>query len=353
MSMRTEAIYLDRFTKCLLTDQGALYLRGREDLKKFDLVIVGHITIDRIERGERQWFEMGGPPAYAMVALALGIERAGIVSRIGLDFPNEYYEIIRNSGLNLEGLIQNHTTTQFVNRYTEGGDRTQEAKHIASPIMTKDIPASYWDTTWMHLSPVLQEVDSSIILKAKQGGVRVSIDAQGFIRRRISKQDPRITACQWDTFPEVAPSIDVLKADIDEICHLTQQPTVEEAVKAAYKAGCNLILITRGQMGSYLYYENKLSEIPPIPSHKIADYTGSGDVFAISFLTEFQRTERPLWSAFFASSSASFNIETAGPTNFPSHEEVTQRLRVFLTKSNNQRFMDLLLDETGPMDCLL
>ncbi len=328
-------------------------MRDKKQSKTYDLVIIGHITVDRIVVGGQERFALGGPPAYAMVAPALGVKQVAIVSRIGKEFPAEYYGLLRSSGLNLEGVLEGKETTQFVNVYTSNGDRSQEAERIAEPIKVTDIPEPFWDTAWMHLSPVLQEVDSEIIPVGKNQGVNISVDAQGFIRRRISDQNHHIISCQWEAFSEYASCIDVLKADVDEICQLTGATTVEKGAEEAHKAGCKIILITHGQHGSYLYQNQQLQKVPAIPSRTIVDFTGSGDTFSISFLIELQQTGRPLWSAFFASSSASFNVETPGPTSFPSINAVRNRLRTFLALPENQSYTDLILDEPGPTDCPL
>jgi sugar/nucleoside kinase (ribokinase family) len=332
---------------------GAFGLSDRELLKTFDLVVIGHITIDRIIVGDHERFALGGPPAYAMIAPALGVKQVAIISRIGKEFPEEYYEKLRSSGLNLEGLLEGTKTTQFSNIYTSDGNRAQQAEYVAEPITIADIPDQFWNTDWMHMSPVLQEVDSQIIKAGKRRGTNISVDAQGFIRKRISDQDHHITPCQWKTFSEYASSIDVLKADVDEIRQLTGETTFESGAKEVYEAGCKFILITHGQRGSYLFQDQHLHEIPAIPSRKIVDFTGSGDTFAISFLIELQRTGRPLWASFFASASASFNVETLGPTNFPSHDAVQNRLRTFLALPGNQQYVKPILDEPGPTDCPL
>lgn len=321
--------------------------------KRFNLVVVGNLTIDRIVFDEEPRLEMGGPPAYAMVAPALGAEKVGIVSNVGSDFPKSYLSQLTDAGLDISGITQHDETTQFVNKYTKEGSRTQEVKTVGHGITITDVPDHLWDTQWMHISPVLQEVEPAIITKAKQMEAIVSVDVQGFVRKRTSEQDHSISPSQWKSFPDVAQDIDVLKADIDEICHLTKQTTFEKAAKVAHEMGCNLVLITRGQEGSFLYFNDRLHEIPALPPDIVADHTGSGDVFAISFIIEYQRTMRPLWSAFFASSSASFNVETPGPTNFPSSGEVTNRLLKFLREPAQRKNVELLLNEPGPFDCPL
>ncbi|MFX1318219.1 MAG: carbohydrate kinase family protein [Promethearchaeota archaeon] len=320
--------------------------------KRFDLVIVGHLTIDLMKSGDKEHTEMGGPPAYAMVGPALGLKNVGIVSRIGRDFPPAYYDRLVCSGLNLEGLRQNKHTTHFTNTYNELGDRTQRVDAVSDPLTSEDFPNTYWNTLWMHISPVIGEVDSSIIPKAKSRGIQVSVDVQGFIRTRKNK-DTEIISCEWEKFSELAAYIDALKVDSQELRQLTHQSDTRTAAQSVHKMGVPLILITRGYKGAHLSYGDNYYDIPAIEPQHIVDHTGSGDVFSISFLVELQRTQRPLWSAFFASAAASYNLETPGPTNFPSYEQVITRLRGFLALQENRQHTEKLLNEPGSTECPL
>ena len=320
--------------------------------KQFDLIVVGHLTIDQIKFGDMERTEMGGPPAYAMAGPALGMKNIGIVARVGKDFPQTYYNRLVASGLNLKGLVRNKETTQFTNIYDDEGDRTQRVETVAGRLTSKDIPVSYWDTEWIHISPVIGETDSSLIPDAKKHDIKVSVDVQGFVRTRRD-QATEIMGCTWETFHEHAALIDVLKADTHELCQLAQESTFEEAAKVIHAMGVPIILITRGQKGSFLSIEEGLYKIPAITAKIIRDHTGSGDVFSIGFLTEFQRTQRPLWSAYFAASTASFNVETEGPTNFPSHDAVITRLRKFLAHTEQRAHTEKLISEPGPFECPL
>ncbi|MFX1342451.1 MAG: hypothetical protein ACFFAL_07100, partial [Promethearchaeota archaeon] len=94
--------------------------------KRFNLVVVGNLTIDRIMFDEEERQEMGGPPAYAMVAPALGAEKVGIVSNVGSNFPKSYLLHLTEAGLDISGITHQKDTTQFVNKYNKDGTRTQE-----------------------------------------------------------------------------------------------------------------------------------------------------------------------------------------------------------------------------------
>lgn len=321
-------------------------------VKRFDLVVVGHLTIDLTKFGDKERKGLGGPPAYAMVAPILGLKNVGIVSRIGKDFPREYYDTLIDSGLDLEGIIRNEETTQFTNIYDQNGDRTQFASHVAPRLTSSDIPKPYWNANWMHFSPVIGEVDPSLISEAREHEVKVSVDAQGFVRT-VKEKDSTIQGCDWKGFSEYSKMIQVLKADTNELCQLAKKVHFKEAAHSIHQRGVPIILITRGYKGAYLSQKDSLYKIPIIPVKHVIDHTGSGDVFSISFLREYESTQRPLWSAYFATTAASFNLESPGPTNFPSYKKVLHRLRAFLTLPENREQTELLLNEPGPGHCPL
>jgi ribokinase len=178
------------------------------------------------------------------------------------------------------------------------------------------------------------------------------VDVQGFVRKR-ENEDTLIISCEWDEFSELASYIDILKADTHELLRLTQESDTRTATMRVHQYGVPLILITRGYKGAYLSHGEAFYKIPAIEPQRLIDHTGSGDVFSISFLVEFQRTQRPQWSSFFASATASYNLETPGPTDFPSYEQVINRLRGFLALPENRQYSEQLLNEPGPSECPL
>lgn len=317
----------------------------------YDLVVVGHLTMDVNVVGGRRLIELGGPPAYAMCTPALGLRRVGIVSGVGDDFPPSYLRRLEKAGLDLIGLRRGRATTHFLNEYGEDGHRTQEVTAVADPIRITDVPETLWRAQWVHVSPVLQEVDSAIITAAKQCRAKVSVDIQGFVRRIKPDDVKRIEACPWKGFSRVARHIDVLKCDVEEIRQLTGRFDIAEAAASVHKAGSNLVLITDGIRGSYVCYAGTTYRVPAIPPRETVDHTGCGDVYAMSFLVEYERSQRPLWSAYFAAASASFNVETPGATGFPDYNDVAKRLRAYLSKPEQQSDARTLREEEGPGPC--
>ncbi|MFX1563671.1 MAG: carbohydrate kinase family protein, partial [Promethearchaeota archaeon] len=243
----------------------------------YDLVVVGHLSIDYTITSEEQRTTLGGPPAYAMVARSLGLENVGLVTVIGSDFPNEYLRRLGDTGLNLDGVRRGQVTTHFTNRYFENRERIQQVATIADSIRVSDFPLPYWKTRWMYFSPIMQEIDPSIIKLAKQRGARVAVDIQGYVRRNNPELENRVEPCSWKSFPDVAAHIDILKSHINEASQLTGQSNVKRAAQHIYEAGSKIILITDGHRGSYIYFDDNLHSIPALPPHHTIDSRGCGD----------------------------------------------------------------------------
>jgi sugar/nucleoside kinase (ribokinase family) len=314
--------------------------------RRFDLVVVGHLALDQNIMPTTQSLNLGGPPAYAMIARSLGFQKVGLVTKVGTDFPQEYVDLLLRKGMDLEGLKRNEKTTKFVNHYDTSGRRTQQLTSVAASIHSSDIPPSYWDTRWMHISPIIQEVDTQLFRNARQNNIQVSVDIQGFVRCRASHDQNQIEPCSWQEFAQVADHIAILKSDVAELHHLTQISNLEQAAQSVHDRTQGIILITDGPAGSFLYHQSQLFSIPALPPKITIDYTGCGDVYSIGFLVEFERTNRPLWSAYFAAASASFNVETPGPSDFPTRSLVIERLQNFLSKPENQSHAELLLTKS-------
>jgi sugar/nucleoside kinase (ribokinase family) len=81
----------------------------------FDLVTVGHFAMDAILSPTIKLLRitLGGSLTYVSVAAAKLGAKVSVISKVGNDFPNEYFEWFQDSGVDLSGLkrIYNASTT--------------------------------------------------------------------------------------------------------------------------------------------------------------------------------------------------------------------------------------------------
>jgi sugar/nucleoside kinase (ribokinase family) len=77
--------------------------------------------------------------------------------------------------------------------------------------------------------------------------------------------------------------VDVLFANEAEIVSLMEAGSLEEAV-AGVAGRCEVVAITRSELGSLIVTRDERHEVPAVPVDRVVDTTGAGDSYAAGFL---------------------------------------------------------------------
>lgn len=293
-----------------------------------EIVVVGHFSRDLIITPEFTREALGGGVAYAMLAPALGALGAGIVSRVGQDFEQEYIDVLRASGLDLTGLrTSGPHTTRCVNKYNKNGKRTQRLEAIAPSLRGEDLLPQHLQAAIVHFCPLSAgELHVSVIEAAKMSGALVSLDVQGYLREsRIGPVKTR----RWEERDEVLRFVDVVKADDVEIMKCSNAKTELAAVTEILELGPRIVAVTRDCRGSTIYSRNTQVDIPAVLPAKLVDSTGAGDTYIIGFMLEFVRCGDVKRAGLFGATCASFNLETVGPYGMPDRSQVESRMKAY------------------------
>lgn len=288
-----------------------------------DSVVVGHATVDVnvLPHGIIENI-LGGAPTYAGFALnSLGRE-VGIVSKIGMDFPEHFPPLFSKFGLNSEGLlITRGKTTKFENNYTEGGEREQICKEVADSISPEDIPGAYMKADSFYVSPVANEVPPETVSKVAEAGGLTMLDPQGIFREIGDSGE--ITLRRPENLQDYLKDVDVVKIGEDEF--RTFDESGEEVLGELVEMGPDVAILTLGERGCEVLSDGEIAEIEPMEV-EVADLTGAGDVFGAAFLSKYLDTGDPIGSARYATAATGLKIEYKGPTGFPSNDEIKEVL---------------------------
>ncbi len=263
-----------------------------------NLTVVGPLSVDHISLGGKDWVQLGGPAAYtSLMAAKLGV-RVGIVSTFGPEFTNSYA--------------------------ANGELRSQRAEGEISQIGLDDIPCLSTNPGWFHFGPLLNDVTYDAIRGVADHGARISLDPQGYLRRRQSN-GLIVEVGDWPERDEILGRVQVLKLNLKEAVQaigkqVTGKDDLREVAKALYDKIAKalpdrdpkIVLITMGKAGSVLYSDKGFIEIPPREPTELKDPTGAGDVYAGAFLAEYMRTSNAEDSAWFASVASSLAVEELG-----------------------------------------
>lgn len=281
----------------------------------------------------------GGSLLYASAGLGLWEHTAGLIARVGEDYPQEWIEEIAERGFDVRGIKilpqemdlrwfaaypdgETRQVTNAVAHFAQSGisfpktllgysepnqsldSRTQPTVHT---IRLNDFPEDYLDATAAHLCP-LDYLSHTLLPPALRRGhvSTITLDpGAGYM-------DP----IYWDDMPLILNSLTAFLCSEEKLVRLFHGRSTDlwEMAEALANYGCELIVIKRGARGQYLYDHAQHARwvIPAYPS-KVKDPTGAGDAFCGGFLAGYRNTYQPLEACLYGNVSASFVVEGCGP----------------------------------------
>ena len=255
-----------------------------------DFVAIGHVTLDRFGESTRP----GGSALYAAVtAHRLGLS-VGLLTSHGDDFPLEVIppkiEVIS---------IPADETTVFEHRHEPGG-RVSHVRSVASPLTTADVPEDWRDAALTLLAPVVDEVDPMIATLFTDGAVGAA--AQGWVRQVTP--DGLVIPRPWQSPESLLQSVQALFLSREDI--LGQEAEVIEWFQRMPVG-----VLTADRVGALLFVNGERYEVQPRPAREV-DPTGAGDVFAATFLIQYQRDGDAWQAAAAAACAGSLAVEGEG-----------------------------------------
>ena len=252
-----------------------------------------------------------------------------MISKVGEDFPSQYLLWLETEKVDLSGLkiVNGASTTSFSLTY-ENGKRRLRLTSRAPSILPEDVPISLRSEA-IHVAPIANELSLNVIKKLRPLTKIFSLDPQGLLRRF-----DRFGNVEWkkEGDSEVLEQIDIYKSSLREIRILTGLANLQSAMKRIHNAGPEIVLVTKGIMGSTLLFEGRFHDIPSCRPRITRDSTGAGDVFIGSFLAEYIRGKDPLWCACVGSAASSFVVEGIGPAVFGGKGETYRRANAIYEK---------------------
>ena len=303
----------------------------------FDIVSVGHFSIDSIFLPDRQtpFVVLGGSAAYVSLAARRLESRVSAISKVGGDFPEAYRWWLDQEGVNLSGLkkVETASTTRFELKYsTDLSERTLHLKSKAPSIDADDLPNPL-KAFAIHVAPIAGEVTYEIVEKLKSHADVLSLDPQGLVRRFDEGGNISLGSLADSRMLDL---INVYKSSQSEIQAVTGQTDLVSAVESVHNHGVKIVIVTLGSKGALLSVEGTRYDVPACVPAKLVDPTGAGDAFISGFLSEYVNGENILRCACVGAAMASFVVEGIGPTFFGDKTQVYQRARELYEKGIKQ-----------------
>ena len=283
------------------------------------------IVTPRIVRNERV---LSGCSTNACLAVTKLGGRAKLIGTVGDDFKAVLVKDLQQRNIEFN-LLRSEQTGGFSLIYDDRGDRELSVLGIANPI-----PATingHQDADFILLGPILGEIDTTLLLNIrKTSNAPILLDPQGVLR--IIKENQIVHEIS-KTFTDLAKNSTIVKANEIETYTVTGMDPRKDpigAVKALYKFGCKIAIVTLAEAGSIIYDGNEINQIPAFSTNAI-DPTGAGDTYAAGFMVKYLENPSDLHLVgCFASAVASVMVENSGP-DFPlTRDEADRRTNLLL-----------------------
>lgn len=279
-----------------------------------NVLVAGFMTIDRIELPIRTISSVGGPPSYAgLLCSRFGFDVTAL-TRIGTDFPEEQLVWLARNGLALRAVDRSTTkkTTRF-KLVVNGGERSLYLQERCEDIGLEQVPDGHFNATLV--SPLAGEIPDPVFQEVRKRSDFCFLDPQGYVR--AFEASGKVYISPWSD-EEVLGGVDALKMDPEECQALTGKSSPMEGLAKLASKGIRKAVVTRGAEPALVLDGNRVSKVE-VPSVKIVDSTGAGDVFAGALLACYLRSRDFLWSSCFgiAASSLSLTSIALGKVDLP------------------------------------
>ena len=272
---------------------------------------------------------LGGAATYiGLASSVLGAETA-LVSVVGGDFNQEYFDMLTSRNVNIDGVeIKKEGKSFFWSGKYHNDLNTRDTLATEVNVLanfTPQIPEHSQEAEILLLGNLDPTVQLSVLKQMKKRPQMVILDTINFWMNTA-----------WDKLMEMIAETDVITINDEEARQLSNEYSLVRAAEKIHAMGPEFVIIKKGEHGALLFYNYNVFALPALPLEDVFDPTGAGDSFAGGFAAYLAKTEdlsyENIKSAIIIGSAvASFTVEKFGTERLQeiSKEELKGRISDF------------------------
>ena len=251
----------------------------------YDLMFIGHVSIDQIENQHGTRVQAGGAALYAAMAAKTLLEDVTLVSAIGRDY--RFTDTLRLLDPDHVRTF-NMPSTRFNIRYNKVGEAEYlKVDHGAgSKITASSVPINLLKpNSIIHLSPMQPSKVDKIVKKIRKNSAKTRISVNTWIDYVKKSRRNRTT------LKKVALEADFFMLNDTEAKALTQTDSISTALRLLE---AKMLIVTLGELGAIIKGKNMGIQMIPalnVPLKNVVDTTGAGDTWCGAFLAAYKITE--------------------------------------------------------------
>ncbi len=298
------------------------------------VLVVGSIAIDSVKTQLEEHREvLGGAASYASIGASF-FSPVNLVGIVGTDFPQEYIELFKSRGINLEGMeVAEGRTFRWSGEYEWDMNqrKTLDLELNVFETFRPKLPEAYKRTPIIllgNISPALQ----NHVLDQMEHPRFIVADTMDLW---IDTTKPALL--------DLLERVDLLVLNDSEARQLTAETSLIKAGRNLIQLGPKFIAIKKGEHGCLLLSHDHFFSCGAFPLEDIHDPTGAGDTFAGGFTGYLAGLEKEAFefadlkkAVVYGSLLASFCVESFSLDRLKtlSREDIDERYELFRVMSH-------------------
>jgi len=294
------------------------------------LVTVGTVAFDNIETPFGKADKVvGGAATYISLAASFFLDKSGLVSVVGDDFPTETMDLMRAKGVDLAGLevLQGKESFFWAGRYHYDMNTRDTLETRLNVLLDLDpkLPEHFKAAPYVMLGNLDPKVQAKVLDQVTDP-VLVVMDTMNFWMDSA-----------MEDLKKVIGRVDILCVNDAEARQLSGQHSLVKAANTILAMGPKYLVVKKGEHGALLFSADRVFFAPALPLEDIIDPTGAGDTFAGGFIGYLARTQDHSFdnlkrAIIVGSALASFCCEKFGIQRLLeiSREDIDERVQQFI-----------------------
>lgn len=240
------------------------------------IIVVGSVALDSIETPSGKVENaLGGSATYFSISASFFNTDVRLVAVVGNDFPQEYIDLLKNKGIDLDGLERTDGKTfRWKGRYgfSLGGAETLSTELNVFEKFIPKIPDKYKDSKYIFLANINPELQLDVLKQIKNAKLVACDTMNLWIAERREK------------LLDIIKHVNILIVNDEEAKQLTKEVKIDMAGRKILKLGPERVIIKKGEHGAVTMTKDSYFSIPAYPLKSVVDPTGAGDSFAGGFM---------------------------------------------------------------------
>lgn len=295
------------------------------------LLVVGTVAFDAIETPFGKTDKIvGGAASYISLAASYFYKNINLVSVVGDDFPNEFLDILKKQGTNIDGLQIKKGQKSFfwAGKYHNDLNSRDTLDTQLNVLADFDpiVPENAKTPDFLMLGNLVPAVQQKVISQLTKRPKLIVLDTMNFWMD-IAMDDLKKTLTM----------VDVLTINDSEARQLSGEYSLVKAAQKILQMGPKVLVIKKGEHGALLFNSEEVFFAPALPLEEVFDPTGAGDSFAGGFIGYLAKTkdisfENMKRAIIFGSAMASFTVERFGTERLIglTQEKIDDRVQEFV-----------------------